>query len=105
MCVCVCLRVCVYTCVRVCVRVHRGHRRRVFQTVKNINQTVRQRSPIPGSNANIPGSNQTQSSRSSPLSSGPATPRLCPGDITGEGVGLDNRAQSILMEAASNRER
>uniref|UniRef100_A0A8C5AH44 Trafficking kinesin-binding protein C-terminal domain-containing protein n=2 Tax=Gadus morhua TaxID=8049 RepID=A0A8C5AH44_GADMO len=82
----------------------KGHRRRVFQTVKNINQTVRQRSPIPGSNANIPGSNQTQSSRSSPLSSGPATPRLCPGDITGEGVGLDNRAQSILMEAASNRE-
>ena len=86
---------------------HRGHRRRVFQTVKNINQTVRQRSPIPGSNTNIPGSNQTLSSRSSPLSSCPATPRsgLGPGDIASEGVGLDNRAQSILMEAASNRER
>ncbi|CAL8297780.1 unnamed protein product [Lota lota] len=84
----------------------KGHRRRVFQTVKNINQTVRQRSPIPGSNPNIPGSNQMLSSHSSPLSSCPATPRsgLCPGDIAGEGIGLDNRTQSILMEAASIRE-
>ncbi|KAJ3608627.1 hypothetical protein NHX12_023159 [Muraenolepis orangiensis] len=80
--------------------------KRVFKAVKTINQTVRQHSPNPGcSSANIPGSNQ--SSRSSPLSSCPATPHsgMYPGDTADDGMALDNRAQSILMEAASNRER
>ncbi|XP_067111543.1 trafficking kinesin-binding protein 1-like [Osmerus mordax] len=77
------------------------HRKRVFETVKNINQTVRQRSPIP-SNANIPGSNQSLSSRTSPHSSGAATPSLYGGD-SGNGVALDNRTQSMLMETASNQ--
>ncbi|KAG7276089.1 hypothetical protein CRUP_035165 [Coryphaenoides rupestris] len=74
-------------------------------TVKNINQTVRQRSPIPGSQGNIPGSNQSLSSRSSPLSSCPATPHsgMYPADASGDDLALDNRAQSLLMEAA-NRE-
>uniref|UniRef100_A0A8B9JT28 Trafficking protein, kinesin binding 1a n=1 Tax=Astyanax mexicanus TaxID=7994 RepID=A0A8B9JT28_ASTMX len=63
---------------------------RVFETVKNINQTVRQRSPAPPS-ANIPGSNQTLSSLGSALSdsSGNNTPTL------------DNRTQSLLLEAGS----
>ncbi|XP_072549269.1 trafficking kinesin-binding protein 1-like isoform X1 [Salminus brasiliensis] len=64
--------------------------KRVFETVKNINQSVRQRSPAPPS-ANIPGSNQTLSSLSSALSdsNGNNTPTL------------DNRAQSLLLEAGS----
>uniref|UniRef100_A0A3P8ZCM5 Trafficking protein, kinesin binding 1a n=1 Tax=Esox lucius TaxID=8010 RepID=A0A3P8ZCM5_ESOLU len=69
------------------------HHKRVFETVKNINQTVRQRSPVP-SNANIPGSNQA-SSLSSTHSSGRTTPR---GDVRGDGVALDNRQQSMLMD-------
>ncbi|XP_028978777.2 trafficking kinesin-binding protein 1 isoform X2 [Esox lucius] len=72
------------------------HHKRVFETVKNINQTVRQRSPVP-SNANIPGSNQA-SSLSSTHSSGRTTPR---GDVRGDGVALDNRQQSMLMESAA----
>ncbi|KAA8586149.1 hypothetical protein FQN60_007718 [Etheostoma spectabile] len=49
------------------------HRKRVFETVKNVNQTVRQRSLTP-TNANIPGSNQSLSARTSPQSSGLTTP-------------------------------
>ncbi|KAM4630231.1 trafficking kinesin-binding protein 1 [Polymixia lowei] len=81
------------------------HHKRVFETVKNINQTARQRSPIP-SNANIPGSNQSLSSRTSPQSSGLVTPRssLYEVHISGDSVTLDNRAQSILMETASNQD-
>ncbi|XP_056268798.1 trafficking kinesin-binding protein 1-like isoform X2 [Pseudoliparis swirei] len=71
------------------------HRRRVFETVKNINQTVRQRSLTP-TGANIPGSNQSLSARTSPQSSGLCTPH--------SGVALDNRTQSILMETAANQE-
>lgn len=84
----------------------RTHRKRVFETVKNINQTARQRSLAP-SNSNIPGSNQALSARTSPQSSGLVTPRsdLYEGDITGDGVALDNRTQSILMETASNQDR
>ncbi|KAL3983594.1 neuronal PAS domain-containing protein 2 [Sarotherodon galilaeus] len=44
------------------------HRKRVFETVKNVNQTVRQRSLTP-TNSNIPGSNQSLSARTSPQSS------------------------------------
>ncbi|XP_049606311.1 trafficking kinesin-binding protein 1 isoform X1 [Syngnathus scovelli] len=81
-------------------------RKRIFETVKNVNQAVRQRSLTPTS-ANIPGSNQSLSSRTSPMSSGLTSPHssLCGGDLGGDGVPLDNRAQSILMETASNQER
>ncbi|XP_026870224.2 trafficking kinesin-binding protein 1 [Electrophorus electricus] len=64
--------------------------KRVFETVKNINQSVRQRTPAPPP-ANIPGSNQMLSSLS------PA-----PSDNSGNNITtLDNRAQSILLEAES----
>ncbi|KAK2830140.1 hypothetical protein Q5P01_018071 [Channa striata] len=81
------------------------HRKRVFDTVKNVNQTVRQRSLTPTS-ANIPGSNQSLSARTSPQSSGLSTPQsiMYGGDITGHSVALDNRTQSILLETASNQE-
>ncbi|XP_060949046.1 trafficking kinesin-binding protein 1-like [Limanda limanda] len=80
------------------------HRKRVFETVKNVNQTVRQRSLTPTS-ANIPGSNQSLSARTSPQSSGLSTPHssMYGVDISGD-VALDNRTQSILMETASNRD-
>ncbi|XP_038156319.1 trafficking kinesin-binding protein 1-like isoform X2 [Cyprinodon tularosa] len=78
------------------------HRRRVFETVKSVNQTVRQRSLTP-TNSNIPGSNQSLSTRTSPQSSGLSTPRsnMFGGDI---GLAFDNRTQSILMETASNQD-
>uniref|UniRef100_A0A8D0AB66 Trafficking kinesin protein 1 n=1 Tax=Sander lucioperca TaxID=283035 RepID=A0A8D0AB66_SANLU len=81
------------------------HRRRVFETVKNVNQTVRQRSLTP-TNANIPGSNQSLSARTSPQSSGLTTPHssMYGGDISGDSVALDNRTQSILMETAANQD-
>uniref|UniRef100_A0A4W6FQ36 Trafficking kinesin protein 1 n=1 Tax=Lates calcarifer TaxID=8187 RepID=A0A4W6FQ36_LATCA len=81
------------------------HRKRVFETVKNVNQTVRQRSLTPTS-ANIPGSNQSLSARTSPQSSGLSTPHssVYGGDISGDSVALDNRTQSILMETASNQD-
>lgn len=84
--------------------VRRIHRKRVFETVKNINQTVRQRSVTP---TGIPGSNQSLSARTSPQSSGHSTPHssVYGGDISGDGVTLDNRTQSILMETASNQDR
>uniref|UniRef100_A0A8C1SZJ8 Trafficking protein, kinesin binding 1a n=1 Tax=Cyprinus carpio TaxID=7962 RepID=A0A8C1SZJ8_CYPCA len=65
----------------------RLHPKRVFETVRNINQTVRQRSMGP-SPLNIPGSNQTSctnSRRSSCLS----TPRSSM--YGGDGVEMDNR--------------
>ncbi|XP_028285413.1 trafficking kinesin-binding protein 1 isoform X2 [Parambassis ranga] len=81
------------------------HRKRVFETVKNVNQTVRQRSLTPTS-ANIPGSNQSLSARTSPQSSGLSTPQssMYGGDLSGDNIALDNRTQSILMETASNQE-
>uniref|UniRef100_A0AAX7U080 Trafficking protein, kinesin binding 1a n=1 Tax=Astatotilapia calliptera TaxID=8154 RepID=A0AAX7U080_ASTCA len=81
------------------------HRKRVFETVKNVNQTVRQRSLTP-TNSNIPGSNQSLSARTSPQSSGLSTPHssIFGGDLSGESVVLDNRTQSILMETASNQD-
>ncbi|XP_020360832.1 trafficking kinesin-binding protein 1 isoform X2 [Oncorhynchus kisutch] len=80
------------------------HHKRVFETVKNINQMVRQRSPIP-SNVNIPGSNQA-SSLSSAHSSGRTTPMTgsISWDVRGDGVTLDNRQQSMLMESAADNQ-
>uniref|UniRef100_A0A8C7TW16 HAP1 N-terminal domain-containing protein n=1 Tax=Oncorhynchus mykiss TaxID=8022 RepID=A0A8C7TW16_ONCMY len=75
-----------------------------YHTLKNINQMVRQRSPIP-SNANIPGSNQA-SSLSSAHSSGRTTPMAgsISWDVRGDGVALDNRQQSMLMESAADNQ-
>ncbi|XP_062847516.1 trafficking kinesin-binding protein 1 isoform X2 [Trichomycterus rosablanca] len=78
----------------------RLHPKRVFQTVRNINQTVRQRSQGP-SPLNIPGSNQTSglnSRRSSCLS----TPRSSV--YMGEGGVLDNRTSSMILESQSPQE-
>ncbi|XP_035280030.1 trafficking kinesin-binding protein 1 isoform X4 [Anguilla anguilla] len=72
------------------------HHRRVFEAVKNINQTVRQRSLGP-SPMNIPGSNQSSllnSARSSCIS----TPRS---SMYGSDVVNDNRANSIILENES----
>ncbi|XP_062386161.1 trafficking kinesin-binding protein 1-like [Sardina pilchardus] len=70
--------------------------KRVFETVKNINQTVRQRSPGPPF-SNIPGSNQMLSPISSAFSSGMATPTK----LSGSTLALDNRTQSLLQEGES----
>uniref|UniRef100_A0AAV2KA22 Trafficking kinesin-binding protein 1-like n=1 Tax=Knipowitschia caucasica TaxID=637954 RepID=A0AAV2KA22_KNICA len=78
----------------------KSHRKRVFDTVKVVNQTVRQRSLTPTSN--IPGSNQSLSARTSPLSSGDTTPRSTM--YTTDSNVMDNRTQSILMEVAENQE-
>ncbi|XP_017542557.2 trafficking kinesin-binding protein 1 [Pygocentrus nattereri] len=66
------------------------HHKRTFEMVKNINQSVRQRPLAPPPSTNIPGSNQTLSSLSSTLS-----------DSNGNTPTLDNRAQSMLLEAES----
>ncbi|XP_075867816.1 trafficking kinesin-binding protein 1 isoform X1 [Nelusetta ayraudi] len=83
----------------------KSHRRRVFETVKNVNQTVRQRSLTP-TGSNIPGSNQSLSARTSPQSSSLSSPHssMYGGDLGNDGGTLDNRAQSILMETASNQD-
>uniref|UniRef100_A0A8C2JQV5 Trafficking protein, kinesin binding 1a n=1 Tax=Cyprinus carpio TaxID=7962 RepID=A0A8C2JQV5_CYPCA len=80
--------------------IHMLHPKRVFETVRNINQTVRQRSMGP-SPLNIPGSNQTSctnSRRSSCLS----TPRSSM--YGGDGVEMDNRTNSMLMETQSHQD-
>ncbi|KAJ8290788.1 hypothetical protein GJAV_G00017570 [Gymnothorax javanicus] len=76
------------------------HHRRVFEAVKHINQTVRQRSLGP-SPMNIPGSNQS-SSLNSARTSCRSTPRssMYGGDITN--VIIDNRANSIILETESS---
>ncbi|XP_030645241.1 trafficking kinesin-binding protein 1 [Chanos chanos] len=63
--------------------IHKIHHKRVFETVKNINQSVRQRAVVPPT-ANIPGSNQSLSSSSDR-----------------SGSTLDNRAQSLLLETGA----
>lgn len=67
--------------------------KRVFETVKNINKSVRQRSPasalLPA--ANIPGSNQMHS---------PLCPALSESNADNMAA-LDNREQSMLLEAES----
>ncbi|XP_048009805.1 trafficking kinesin-binding protein 1 isoform X1 [Megalobrama amblycephala] len=75
----------------------RLHPKRVFETVRNINQTVRQRSMGP-SPMNIPGSNQT-SSMNSRRSSCLSTPRSSM--YGGDGVEMDNRTNSMLLETQS----
>uniref|UniRef100_A0A671MKF3 Trafficking kinesin-binding protein 1-like n=1 Tax=Sinocyclocheilus anshuiensis TaxID=1608454 RepID=A0A671MKF3_9TELE len=72
-----------------CAFVSRVRHKRVFETVKNINQSVRQRSA--NSATNIPGSNQTLSSLSSTLS-----------DSNGNNAAPDNRTQSMLQETGSS---
>ncbi|XP_076433503.1 trafficking kinesin-binding protein 1 isoform X4 [Peromyscus maniculatus bairdii] len=72
------------------------HQKRVFETVRNINQVVKQRSLAP-SPMNIPGSNQS-SAMNSLLSSCVSTPRS---SFYGSDVGnvvLDNKTNSILLE-------
>ncbi|XP_035299961.1 trafficking kinesin-binding protein 1 isoform X4 [Cricetulus griseus] len=72
------------------------HQKRVFETVRNINQVVKQRSLTP-SPMNIPGSNQS-SAMTSLLSSCASTPRS---SFYGSDVGnmvLDNKTNSILLE-------
>ncbi|XP_023661990.1 trafficking kinesin-binding protein 1 isoform X4 [Paramormyrops kingsleyae] len=78
----------------------KSHPRRVFETVKNVNQTVRQRSWGP-SPMNIPGSNQS-SVLNSARSSCRSTPRssLYAGDVSN--VVIDNRTNSIILETGSS---
>ncbi|XP_005383607.1 PREDICTED: trafficking kinesin-binding protein 1 isoform X1 [Chinchilla lanigera] len=73
-----------------------AHQKRVFETVRNINQVVKQRSLTP-SPMNIPGSNQS-SAMNSLLSSCVSTPRS---SFYGSDVGnivLDNKTNSIILE-------
>ncbi|XP_026084728.1 trafficking kinesin-binding protein 1-like isoform X4 [Carassius auratus] len=74
--------------------------KRVFETVRNINQTVRQRSMGP-SPMNIPGSNQT-SCMNSRHPSCLSTPRSSM--YGGDGVEMDNRTNSMLMETLSHQD-
>ncbi|XP_064411021.1 trafficking kinesin-binding protein 1 isoform X3 [Latimeria chalumnae] len=71
------------------------HQKRVFDTVRNVNQVVKQRSLGP-SPMNIPGSNQ-----SSALSSYVSTPRssFYGGDLAN--IVIDNKTNSIILEAES----
>ncbi|KAM6160560.1 trafficking kinesin-binding protein 1 isoform 4-T4 [Erethizon dorsatum] len=73
-----------------------AHQKRVFETVRSINQVVKQRSLTP-SPMNIPGSNQS-SAVNSLLSSCVSTPRS---SFYGSDVGnivLDNKANSIILD-------
>ncbi|CAM9432570.1 unnamed protein product, partial [Lampetra planeri] len=77
---------------------HKGHQKRVFDTVRIVNQTARRSascclSPLP-----IPGSNQT-SARASRPHSGTASPRsgLYGSDFSSAAL-LDNRMRSLLLD-------
>ncbi|KAM5293321.1 trafficking kinesin-binding protein 1 isoform 2-T2 [Ctenodactylus gundi] len=72
------------------------HQKRVFETVRNVNQAVKQRSLTP-SPMNIPGSNQS-SAVSSLLSSCVSTPRSSVYGSDVASVVLDNKASSIILE-------
>ncbi|KAM4704789.1 trafficking kinesin-binding protein 1 isoform 3-T3 [Rhinophrynus dorsalis] len=76
-----------------------NHHKRVFETVKNVNQVVKQRSLAP-SPMNIPGSNQS-STMNSLMSSCVSTPRssLYGGDISN--IVIDNKTNSIILETES----
>ncbi|XP_025068623.1 trafficking kinesin-binding protein 1 isoform X2 [Alligator sinensis] len=76
------------------------HQKRVFETVKNINQVVKQRSMTP-SPMNIPGSNQS-SAMNSVISSCISTPRssFYGGDISN--IVIDNKTNSIILETESS---
>ncbi|KAG5842402.1 hypothetical protein ANANG_G00177280 [Anguilla anguilla] len=67
------------------------HHKRVFETVKNINQTVMLRSPA-SSTANIPGSNQPSS-----LNSGTPPSSWYAGDLSSVGIG--NRSSGAILES------
>ncbi|XP_063308161.1 trafficking kinesin-binding protein 1 isoform X3 [Pelobates fuscus] len=73
-----------------------NHPKRVFETVRNVNQVVKQRSLAP-SPMNIPGSNQS-SSMNSLMSSCVSTPRssLYGGDISN--IVIDNKTNTIILE-------
>uniref|UniRef100_S4RCW6 Uncharacterized protein n=1 Tax=Petromyzon marinus TaxID=7757 RepID=S4RCW6_PETMA len=80
---------------------HKGHQKRVFDTVRIVNQTARRSascclSPLP-----IPGSNQT-SARASRPPSGTASPRsgLYGSDFSSAAL-LDNRMRSLLLDVAN----
>lgn len=77
-----------------------SHQKRVFETVKNINQVVKQRSMTP-SPMNIPGSNQS-SAMNSVISSCISTPRssFYGGDISN--IVIDNKTNSIILETESS---
>ncbi|XP_038937578.1 trafficking kinesin-binding protein 1 isoform X5 [Rattus norvegicus] len=72
------------------------HQKRVFETVRNVNQVVKQRSLTP-SPMNIPGSNQS-SAMNSLLSSCVSTPRSSFYGSDVSHVVLDNKTNSILLE-------
>ncbi|XP_063778466.1 trafficking kinesin-binding protein 1 isoform X2 [Pseudophryne corroboree] len=76
-----------------------NQQKRVFETVRNVNQVVKQRSLAP-SPMNIPGSNQS-SSMNSLMSSCVSTPRssLYGGDISN--IVIDNKTNSIILETES----
>ncbi|XP_060637747.2 trafficking kinesin-binding protein 1 isoform X5 [Anolis sagrei] len=75
------------------------HHKRVFDTVRNVNQVVKQRSLTP-SPMNIPGSNQS-SAMNSVISSCVSTPRssFYGGDISN--IVIDNKTNSIILETES----
>lgn len=73
-----------------------SHQKRVFETVRNVNQVVKQRSLTP-SPMNIPGSNQS-SAMNSLLSSCVSTPRSSFYGSDVSNVVLDNKTNSILLE-------
>ncbi|GAB1294831.1 Trafficking kinesin-binding protein 1 [Apodemus speciosus] len=72
------------------------HQKRVFETVRNVNQVVKQRSLTP-SPMNIPGSNQS-SAMNSLLSSCVSTPRSSFYGSDVSNVVLDNKTNTILLE-------
>ncbi|XP_060103499.1 trafficking kinesin-binding protein 1 isoform X5 [Heteronotia binoei] len=74
--------------------------KRVFDTVRNVNQVVKQRSLTP-SPMNIPGSNQS-SAMNSVISSCVSTPRssFYGGDISN--IVIDNKTNSIILETESD---
>ncbi|XP_041039791.1 trafficking kinesin-binding protein 1 isoform X6 [Carcharodon carcharias] len=74
--------------------------KRVFETVRTVNQAVRQRSQAP-SPMNIPGSNQS-SAMNSGFSSCVSTPRssFYGSDITN--IVIDNKTNSIILETESS---
>ncbi|PKU29949.1 trafficking kinesin-binding protein 1 [Limosa lapponica baueri] len=77
-----------------------AHQKRVFETVRNVNQVVKQRSMTP-SPMNIPGSNQS-SAMNSIISSCVSTPRssFYGGDISN--IMIDNKTNSIILETESS---
>ncbi|KAK2507694.1 hypothetical protein MC885_002809 [Smutsia gigantea] len=73
-----------------------AHQKRVFETVRSINQTVKQRSLTPSA-MNIPGSNQSSAAHSL-LSSCASTPRSSFYGSDVSNVVLDNRTNSGVLE-------